>query len=67
MGKTKRNKKKEKSKTKRNKIIKKQKRVKFGNTYRCVPANEKNKNNGKIITIDGEIMVITKESTTYDI
>ena len=62
MGKTRKtNKKKEKSKTRKQKP-KKGKHVKFGNTYRCVPANNSNKNNGKLITIDGDVMVVTKET-----
>ena len=43
----------------------KQKKVQFGNSFRCVPANEKNKNSGKLVTIDGDLMVITKEKTNF--
>ena len=62
-----RKKKNTKSKTKKNKNIKREKKVKFGSTFRCIPATNENKNNGKLITIDGDIMVVTKELTSFDI
>ena len=53
-------------KTRRN--IKKKptkRKVQFGNSFRCVPVDEKNKHQGKIINIDGESMVVIKEKTTF--
>ena len=50
----------------RKKERKKEKKVKFGNSFRCIPATTKNKDKGKIISIDGESMVIIKEETTFN-
>ena len=41
-------------------------KVQFGNSFRCVPVDEKNKHKGKIIDIDGESMVVIKEKTTFN-
>ena len=49
----------------RKKERKKEGKVKFGDSFRCVPTNVKNKNKGQIINIDGETMVIIKEKTTF--
>lgn len=50
----------------RKKERKKEKKVKFGNSFRCVPANNKNKDKGKIINIDGDPMVVIKEKTSFN-
>jgi hypothetical protein len=50
----------------RKKVRIKEKKVKFGNSFRCIPATKKNKDKGKIINIDGESMVIIKEKTTFN-
>ena len=47
-------------------VLKKTKNENFGNSYRCVPATENNKDKGKLVTITGDLMVITKEKTTFN-
>lgn len=60
-------KKKQQNKKTRKNIKKPPKRkVQFGNSFRCVPVNEKNRNKGKIINIDGDPMVVIKEKTTFN-
>lgn len=52
-----------KTRKKREKKI--SKKVKFGNSIRCESANKYNRDNGKLITIAGELMVVTNETTTF--
>ena len=65
MGKTRKAKEKNK-KTRKRKEKKREKKVKFGNSMRCESANKDNHDKGKLITIAGELMVVTKERTAFN-